>query len=290
MRKLIILTFCLLFVYPLIIFSGTTGKITGVVVDSETKNPLPGANVIIDGTSLGAATDTEGHYIIINIPPGVYKVKAMMMGYTTTNMTEVRVNVNLTTTVKFELKPTVLEMGEEVTIVADREMIQKDITSSRAIIGAQQIKEMPVENFYQVLELQAGVVQGSGGEMHIRGGRSSEVTYLVDGISVTDPYSSSMAVSVENAAIQELELVSGTFNAEYGHAMSGIVNIVTKEGGKKYTGELRSYFGDYFSTDKDLYLNIDEINPFSILDTQGSLSGPVPFTNNKLTFFSSIFK
>ena len=287
MRKLFILTLSILFVFPLVVFSGTTGKLTGVVIDSETKSPLPGANVMIDGTIFGAATDLEGNYIIINVPPGIYKVKAMMMGYTTTNITNVSVNVNLTSTVNFELKPTVLEMGEEVTIVADRELIQKDITSSRAIIGAEQIKEMPVENFRQVLELQAGVVQGSGGEMHVRGGRSSEVTYLVDGISVTDPYSSSMAVSVENSAIQELELVSGTFNAEYGQAMSGIVNIITKEGGKKYSGELRSYFGDYFSTNKNLYLNIDEIDPFSILDTQGSLSGPVPFTNNKLTFFTS---
>ena len=128
MRKLFILTFSILFVFPLVIFSGTTGKLTGVVIDSETKSPLPGANVIVEGTSIGAATDMEGNYIIINVPPGVYTLKAMMMGYTTTNITNVRVNVNLTSTVNFELKPTVLEMGEEVTIVADREMIQKDIT------------------------------------------------------------------------------------------------------------------------------------------------------------------
>ena len=127
MRKIIILATFFLFVIPSIIFSGTTGKITGVVIDSETKSPLPGANVMIDGTGLGAATDTEGNYFIINVPPGVYKVKAMMMGYSTINMTSVQVNVNLTTTVNFELKPTVLEMGEEVTIVADRELIQKDI-------------------------------------------------------------------------------------------------------------------------------------------------------------------
>ena len=139
MRKLFVLTFCLIFVFPLIVFSGTTGKLTGVVIDSETKSPLPGANVMIDGTTFGAATDTEGNYIIINVPPGVYTLKAMMMGYTTTNITNVSVNVNLTSTVNFELKPTVLEMGEEVTIVADREMIQKDITSSRAIIGAELI-------------------------------------------------------------------------------------------------------------------------------------------------------
>ncbi len=287
MRRFIFISFCIILLISLQLFGGTTGKITGVVRDAETQQPLPGANVLIQGTQLGAATDMEGNYIIINVPPGTYTVKAMMMGYTIVNKTEVRVRVDLTTTIDFDLSPTVLEMGEEVTIVAERPLVQKDITSSRAIIGAEEISAMPVENFHQVLQLQAGVVQGSGGEMHVRGGRSNEVTYLVDGISVTDPYSSSMAVSVENSAIQELELVSGTFNAEYGQAMSGIVNIVTKEGGQGYSGELKSYIGDYFSSNDETFMNIDEINPFSIWDTQGSLSGPVPFTNNKMTFFLS---
>lgn len=286
MRKLFTFTFSIVFI-AFNLYAGTTGKITGVVKDAETNQPLPGANVIIEGTTFGAAADFDGNFIIINVPPGIYTVKAVMMGYTAMKVTELHVNVDLTTTVNFNLQPTVLDMGQEVTVVAERPLVQKDITSSRAIIGTQEIKQMPVENFYQVLELQAGVVQGSSGAIHIRGGRSNEVTYLVDGISVTDPYSSSMAVSVENVSIQELEMVSGTFNAEYGQAMSGIVNIVTKEGSRNFAGELRAYTGDYFSTHKDIFLNIDEINPFSIRDFQGSLSGPVPFTKNKLTFFLS---
>ncbi len=287
MRKLLIPILLLILCTSMSLYGGTTGKIAGVVTDGESKTPLPGANIIIEGTMMGAATDMEGNYYIINVPPGTYTVKASMMGYTSMIVQEVRVKINLTTTLNFELKPTVLEMGNEVTIVAERPLIQKDITSSRSIIGTQEIKEMPVENFFQVLELQAGVVQGSGGAMHVRGGRSNEVTYLVDGISVTDPYSSSMAVSVENSAIQELELVSGTFNAEYGQAMSGIVNIVTKEGGKQFSGELRTYLGDYISNHEDIFMNIDEVSPFAIQDYQASLSGPVPFTSGKVTFFAS---
>ncbi|MFZ5515983.1 MAG: TonB-dependent receptor [Candidatus Zhuqueibacterota bacterium] len=287
MRTCLIRVFLLLVLFSINAYGGTTGKIAGVVKDSDSDAPLPGANILIEGTAMGAASDMDGNYYIINIPPGTYTLKASMMGYTTVIVKEVRVQMNLTTDLNIEMKPTVLEMADAVTIVAERPLIQKDITSSRSIIGTQEINEMPVENFFQVLELQAGVVQGSGGDMHVRGGRSSEVTYLVDGISVTDPYSSSMAVSVENAAIQELELVSGTFNAEYGQAMSGIVNIVTKEGSKKYSGELRSYIGDYFSDHEDIFMNIDEINPFAIQDYQGSISGPVPFTNDKLTFFMS---
>ncbi|MBN1154875.1 carboxypeptidase-like regulatory domain-containing protein [candidate division KSB1 bacterium] len=287
MQKLIYLVISFIILLTGITYAGTTGKITGIVRDGETNDPLPGANIIIDGTTMGAATDMKGNFIIINIPPGTYTLKAMMMGYTTTRVTDVRVNIDLTTTVNVSLNSTVLDMGNEVTIVAERPLIQKDITSSRAIIGTEEMQQMPVENFQQVLQLQAGVVQGSGGEMHIRGGRSNEVTYLVDGISVTDPYSSSMSVSVENAAIQELELVSGTFNAEYGQAMSGIVNIVTKEGASDYHGEIRSYIGDYFSSNDQIFFNIDQINPFTIQDYQASLSGPVPFTSDKLTFFAS---
>jgi len=287
MRKLSYFTLTFFVLLTGLTYAGTTGKISGIVRDSQTNEPLPGANIVIDGTTMGAATDLNGSFFIVNVAPGTYTLKAMMMGYTTTRVTEVRVNVNLTTTVNINLSPTVLDMGNEVTIVAERPMIQKDITSSRAIIGTEEIAAMPVENFQQVLNLQAGVVQGSSGEMHVRGGRSNEITYLVDGISVTDPYASSMSVSIENSAIQELELVSGTFNAEYGQAMSGIVNIVTKEGAKDYHGELRSYIGDYFSTDNDLFFNIDEVNPFSIQDFQASLNGPVPFMNNKMTFFAS---
>lgn len=287
MKKVVCILIAILFILPVQLFAGTTGKITGTVKDAESGQPLPGVNIIIEGTTIGAATDLNGNYIILNIPPGIYTVKASMMGYTAQRYTEVKISVDLTTTVNFDLRSKVLDVGEEVTIVAERPLILKDITSSRALVATEQIQAMPVENFYQVLELQAGVVQGSGGEIHVRGGRSSEILYLVDGISVTDPYSSSMAISVENNAIQELEMVSGTFNAEYGQAMSGIVNMVTKEGGSKYTGEIRGYIGDYFSSHNDLFYNIDEINPLNIKDLQGSFSGPLPFTNNKLTFFTS---
>ena len=284
MRKIAIIAFILLSMACL--FAGTTGKISGVVLDGETRSPLPGVNVVISGSMMGAATDMEGNFFIINIPPGIYSLKAMMMGYATTTVTDIRVKVGLTTDVNFKMNPAMLE-GEEVTIVAEKPLIQKDITSSRSIIGADEIANMPVESFGAILSLQTGVVRGSGGEMHVRGGRSNEVSYLVDGISVTDPYSQSMAVTVENSAIQEMEFVSGTFNAEYGQAMSGIVNIITKEGSSEYHGMMKAYVGDYFSTNKDIFYNIDEINPFAIRDVQASLSGPVPFTNNRLTFFAN---
>ena len=102
----------LLFVNAL--YAGTTGKIAGLVTSNETGEPLAGVNVIIDGYNLGAATDLEGEYYILNIPPGIYTVKAFYVGYTTQVMEEVRVQVDLTTPVNFNLNTAVLEMSEEI--------------------------------------------------------------------------------------------------------------------------------------------------------------------------------
>jgi len=266
-------------------WAGTTGKITGRVVDAQTGDPLPGVNIIIEGTTLGAATDVDGEYVILNVPPGTYSLVASMIGYQKMRKIQVVVRVDLTTRVDFELQQTVVDLGRTVEVVAERPIIQPDITSSRAILSSEQIEAMPVENFHQVLQLQAGVVQGSAGELHIRGGRSGEVVYMIDGISVTDPFSSGLGVSVENSAIQELEFVSGTFNAEYGQAMSGIINIVTKEGTEEYTGGLRAYFGDWVSDHDAIFYNIGDVKPTAVKDLQANLSGPVPLLGSKTTFF-----
>jgi len=268
--------------------AGTTGKISGVVKDAETGMTLPGANIILEGTMMGAATDVDGHYIIMNVPPGIYTIRVTMMGYQPKRIENVRVSIDLTTTINFEIQTQVMDLGEEVTIVAEREIIQPDMTSSLSAVGAEEIQNLPVQEIGDVLELQAGLVKDPLGGLHVRGGRSGEVAFWIDGIAATDVYSGDMGVEVENASIQELQVVSGTFNAEYGQAMSGIINIVTKEGGSDYSGEARFYMGDYVSDDTKLFNRIDKINPLSLYNIQGTLSGPVPFTKNKLSFFSMI--
>ena len=284
LRRCILFFFLLL---PMGLYAGTTGKIAGRVIDKETNEPLPGVNVIVEGTNFGAATNLNGEYVILNIPPGVYTVSAQMIGYQKVRKVQVKVTIDLTTRVNFALGSKVLNLDQEITVVAERPFVRKDVTSSHAIVSAEDIQQLPVENFGQILELQAGVVQGAGGEIHIRGGRSGEVVYMVDGISVTDPYNSGLALSIENEAIQEMEFISGTFNAEYGQAMSGVVNIVTKEGSRAYHGQIISYIGDYYSTHTDVFEHIDEIDPLSIKDVRLNFSGPVPLTKNKVTFFTS---
>jgi len=309
LKYLALLFIVLCFTYTFL-FAGTTGKITGKITDSTTGDPLPGANIILEGTTMGAASDLEGYFIIINVPPGTYQVKAMMMGYQPKRVENVRVSIDLTTTINIELNSSVLDLGEEVTVVAEREIIKKDMTSSLAAVSADEIKTMPVQEIADVLELQAGLVRDAVGGIHVRGGRSGEVAYWVDGIAATDMYSGNMGIEVENSSVQELQVISGTFNAEYGQAMSGIVNIVTKDGGQNYAGEISAYIGDYFPTGGDREFGVyrpissdisairspnsdslDHINPLNefnnIYNVQASLSGPVPFIK-KLTFFSNL--
>ncbi|MFZ5515987.1 MAG: TonB-dependent receptor [Candidatus Zhuqueibacterota bacterium] len=286
-KQVIVLSLICLMLIPMMVLGDVTGKISGLVVDAESGDPLPGANVIIDGTMMGASTTLDGYYYIINVPPGTYSVRASMMGYTTMVQKEVLVRVGLTSEINFKLSQSVVDLGEEVVIIAERPIVQKDLTSGRAIVTSSEIKEMPVESFRGVLSTKAGVTTGADGAMHIRGGRANEIAYMIDGISVSNPFWGGMAVEVENTAIQELQVVSGTFNAEYGQAMSGVVNIVTKEGGRDYHGNFSAYMGDRLSDHTDIFLNVDDVDPFSQKNFDFSLDGPLPFAGDKFSFFVS---
>ncbi len=267
--------------------AGQTGKIAGRVVDASTGESLPGVNIMIEGTTLGAATDVDGDFIILNIPPGTYAVVASMLGYKETRISNVKVAVDRTTRVDFKLEPTTLELGETIEVEAKQPLIQKDLTATAASVSAREISTMPVESFKEVLQLQAGVVVDNRGEFHIRGGRSNEIAYLIDGLSVTDPFSGKMAVNVDQNSIQELKVISGTFNAEYGQVMSGIVEVVTKDPENQFDFGMSAYLGDYFSTHDDLFYNIEDVNPTSIYNLQLYLTGPLPIARNKLSYYLS---
>ena len=267
-------------------FAGTTGKITGKVTDSKTGEGLPFVNILIEGTNLGAATDIDGNYVILNIPPGKYNVKAQYIGYQPVVVENVTVNIDLTTTVDFELSESAVEL-EEVVVQGVQDVVKKDVTSSQSLISSDQIAALPVAEFDDVLQLQAGVTRDADGGFHIRGGRTNEVAYWVNGISVTDAYDHSRGIQIDNNSVQELQVISGTFNAEYGNAMSGIVNTVTKEGSRDYHGSIMLYSGDHLSNFTEYFPHINNFDAFSNYNFQGSLSGPVPFTNDVLTFFLS---
>ncbi|HGY57111.1 MAG TPA: TonB-dependent receptor [Caldithrix abyssi] len=265
-----------------VLYAQNSGKIAGVITDATTGEPLIGANVVLEGTNLGAATDVDGSYIILRVPPGSYTVSVLYIGYRKVVLQDVKVMTDLTTRLDVQMKPEAYE-GEEIVVVAEAPVIRKDLTSVEARMQAEEIKRLPLQELGDVLNMQAGVIRDAGGGIHIRGGRSTEVSYMVNGISITDDFTRSQAFQVENESVQELQVISGTFNAEYGNAMSGVINIVTKTGGSEWQGNLDVWTGDYVSNRTGLFWNIDKVNPGDIYNLQGSFSGPI--IPNKLNVF-----
>ena len=232
--------------------AGTAGKITGKVIDQKTGEPLIGCNVIVLETALGAATNLDGTYFILNVPPGRYSLKASMIGYGSVQMNDLQVIVDLTAKADFFLSSEVIE-GQQIVVTAQKPTVRLDQTSMSAVIGAEDIENLPVSEIGDIIELQAGIVRDPSGGFHVRGGRSSEVSFWVDGVSTTDSYDGSSGLEIENSGIQEIQVISGTFNAEYGQAMSGIVNVVTKDGNQHYSGNLDLYAGGYHTYHSDLF-------------------------------------
>jgi outer membrane receptor protein involved in Fe transport len=260
MRKILLIILLL----PICIYSGTTGKLAGTIKDSQTGEALVGANVIIEGTNFGAATNVNGEYVILNISPGRYNVKFSFIGYETTVMQDVSITVDQTTILQIKLNPQSI-MVDEVVVTARTPLIQKDVTSSISVITREEIEALPVATFTELLSLQAGVT-GSGSNLHVRGGRTNEVAYMIDGTLVDDPLLGGLATNINNDAIQEMSLLSGTFNAEYGDALSGVVNIVTRDGTDKFSAKLEARTSE-FGVDRYSDLHENRVN--------GSISGPI---------------
>lgn len=266
---------------PLFGNAQTTGKIAGKITDAETKDPLPGANVVIEGTSIGAASGLQGDFFIINVPPGQYTLKITMIGYEALRLENLQVSVNRTSYVDIKLKTTVLE-GQEVVVEAEKIAIKKDQTSSVRNVSAEQIDMLPVENMGAVINLQAGVVNG-----HFRGGRNTEVAYLIDGVEVTEAFEGQgRTVDLEPESIQDLEVITGTFNAEYGNAMSGVVNAVTKDGGQRFSGSISANLANYFTSNKNIFIGLKDSELNRNQDYKFQLSGPV--WGDKITFFANL--
>ena len=282
----LLVTFCVLN-FSNLALAGTTGKVAGRITDADNGEGLPGANVVLEGTTFGAATDVNGNYVILNVPPGVYSITFSFVGYQSVRVKEVRVSVDFTTTLNQKLKASAVEVGT-VEVIGERQpLVRQDLTNTTVAVNSETIDNLPVDAVQDVIRLQSGVTVDNSGGIHIRGGRSNEIAYLINGISVANAFNNSQAVGIATNAIEELTVSSGTFSAEYGDALSGVINFVTKDGGPNYKGNLKFWTGDNVSSHKDLFENIDDLNPLNNSRTEATFSGPVPFTNDKLTFFSS---
>ena len=215
------------------LIAGVTGKISGRITDKVSGEPLIGANVLLQGTSIGAATAIEGYYHIINVSPGYYDLKINMIGYAEKTVTNIRVEIDLTSVI--DVSMTIEALASEAIIVqANQKLVRTDVASSQKSISSNQISEMPVSSVSEVIGLSAGV---SG--LSVRGGGLNETQFMVDGLVLNDERTSEPTTGIPLSAVQDISLQTGGFGAEYRNARSGVINVVTREGSKdSYSGTI----------------------------------------------------
>ncbi len=266
------------FFSTIIVAQSSSGKLAGKVTDAATGEPLIGANVILLNTNLGSAADINGEYFILNITPGTYTVSISYVGYGQQKFTDVRIVPGVT----FELNAQ-LSMGIDLDeiVVSGKKLFEENATNTVKVVDAETINRLPVKGVENIAALQAGVVKadGSGGAdgnatLNVRGGRGKEVLYIVDGVVQNDPMTGSNYSQVSNAAIDQISFQVGGYEAKFGQAQAGIINVTTKSGSvnyKLYADALTSSFTDNFG-----------YNLYTF-----SLSGPIIPGNGNHTIFLS---
>ena len=227
LRNLGTLVLMLLLATPLAAVAQNTGRLSGVVTD-DLGDPLPGANVVIEGTQLGAATDIDGNYFIIGVPVGEYSITASFVGYQTQTFERVTISSGYTTEQNFELGPQ--ELGE-VIVEYEAPIIQRDAIGVPRVLSGEQLANLPIRGVTDVAAIQSGVVNsGRDDDLFIRGGREQEVAYYVDGVKVLG------SVGVNQASVAEQEILIGTIPARYGDVQSGVISVTTRSGGRDFFG------------------------------------------------------
>jgi outer membrane receptor protein involved in Fe transport len=285
--KLLITIFIVCFVS---IYGQETGTITGKVTDKKTGESLPGVNVILKGTYYGASTDANGSFRIKNVNPGTYNLAVSFIGYKPVQYTDTKVEPGKTKQLDVKLEESVLTMDKDIIVVGEKPMLDVEETQSKRTISKEDIESAKLDNINDVLNQQSGIIV-SDNEIHIRGGRSYENAFLLDGVSVQDPLAGTgMGLQLSASAIEDVEVITGGYNAEFGQATSGVVNVRTKEGGSKYHGAVSYKNDNLFGKTSDHVFNTDIL--------EANLSGPEPLTSfllpalgvqipGEITFFGS---
>ncbi len=235
-----------------IVFAGTDGTIRGRVTDLD-GNGLPGAQVYIPELAIGAVADVDGNYLILNVPVGTYNVTVMMLGYQKQTISNVRVMMDETVWLNFKLPIAAIE-GEEVEVVAQRPMVEKGVTSKKITVSKEAIESLPIRDLNELYTLQSGVVRVESRtqgipdyeergleEVHVRGGRTGEIAYLIDGMYIRNPIYGGIGngTRLNLFAVKEFDWQPGGFNAEYGDAMSAVSNMHTYSGGDAFSYHMK---------------------------------------------------
>ena len=253
--------------------AGTTGIIEGRVKDKQTGEPLVGASVIVSGTMLGTATDAEGNFSINNAEVGTWDIRFSSIGYQPVVYKDVIVRQDLRTRLIVEMMQSNVELSE-IEVLAERPLIEKDVTSTNFSFGGTQIDRLPIQNVQDLVTLFPSVTA----EGNVRGGKATEVVYLVDGLPLQDLVGGGLGSSLPKSSITEFSIQTGGFEAEYGNALSGVVNIVSRRGTDRYQGMLRVEKDNWFAGDWNYQTN-------RATEIELSLSGPIQ--QERIHFFSA---
>ena len=279
-RKLLLICF-IVGILPFTVFAQSIGKIAGLVTDEATGEPLPGVNITLDNTTFGANTDLDGYFVILNVPVAEYNVRASFIGYQEVLVERARVSANITTNVDFVLKETPLELDEVIVITGARPLVEKNITQSYSLVTSEEIENIPVRGMNQILELQASVVVQDG-NIHIRGGRANESGYYLDGASILNPISNTRAVYIIQDAVEEVQVLTGGYTAEFGGANAGIVRSELRSGTSNWHFSLDAQSDNFVDNGKkflDTYSYGESI-------ISGTVSGPI-FTDKIRLFLAA---
>jgi hypothetical protein len=258
------------------VYAGDYGRIRGRVLDSETRGVVAGAAVEVDGTDYGATTEEDGTYEIPNVPGGVHSLTVSAMGYEPKRFSNVLVIVDQTISVNFDIQSTAILITRPVEAIAKATIVKTQTTTQRALTNTE-FDKIPVASLAEIVGLQAGVVSEPSRGMHLRGGRPDEIAYYVDGASTTDPIYGYQAARINPEATAEVIVISGGFDAEYGEAMSGIVQVITKEGKEKTAGRFK------YTTDQFMPAGAG----FGYNQFEGSIGGALKLGKQRLGMFFS---
>ena len=254
------LVLCPLVLPPPPLHAGTNGILEGTVKARKTNEALPGVNVVLVETQSGAATDLNGQFEIQNIRAGGYTVRFTHVGYQTRILKNVVINPDLRTRVIVELEQTDVEL-EEIVVIQEKPLIQKDVTGTTYIVAGEEIKSLPLDNVIDFVGLKAGVTL----EGNVRGGKRTEVSYLVDGLPVQDAMTGGVSTFLPTSSVVGMSIYTGGFEPEYGNALSGVVNIVTRSASNEHRF--------YARADKDNLFGGTQVSRTTTFEVSGS--GPI---------------
>lgn len=276
MHKTLLAVLLLLLLAPAAMLA-QTGKVSGKVTDLQTGEPLIGANVMVEvgGTQRGAATDVNGGFVILNVPIGKATLKASYVGYKPVTVENLLVRSNETTTKDVQLPDESYKLGT-VDIVAQKPLVDKNVTNSKSTVTQEDIENLPVRGVESISAMQAGVVS-IGGTLYVRGSRADGVGYMINGMQVNNPLVGGRSLSVISNAIAEQSLQAGGYSAEFGGANAGLISTTTRSGGRNLNFEFEAYTDNYAPIGEKTLGTYSTGSSVYVLTAGGPLFGPVKF-------------